>query len=219
MPSPALPFRFSCKSLGIALLALALTACAQTRSPDYYASSRDNTESDARMHAQGRSTSRAPSQIQLGFGDHEGPRPMAGEAPAAQAQAAQRVRPLTEAKTFLGTVPCLTNEGGDCPAMRITLTLAPTGEWRARTHYLNSAATLPDTVQQGCWEVIGSQPTRILLSVGKEGNQADLSFQNDNVLVINMLNNIQPKLEYRLTRQANIDPIDELAGNAPLACS
>ena len=88
----------------------------------------------------------------------------------------------------------------------------------ARTHYLSSGSALPDTIQQGCWEVIGSQPTRILLNVGKEGNQADLSFQNDNVLVINMLNNIQPKLEYRLTRQANIDPIDELAGNAPLAC-
>ncbi len=217
MSRTATPIRLSCKSLGIALLALALTACAQTREPDYYASSRDNTQSDARMQAEGRDASHAPSQIQLGFGKNEGPRPVVSQAPAADTQVGGNVRALTEAKTFLGTVPCLTNEGGACPATRITLTLAPTGEWRARSHYLN-AGSRPDSTQQGCWTVIGSQPTRILLQIGKDGSMADLSFVNNNVLRINTFNNIQPSLEYRLTRQANIDPIDELADKKPLAC-
>lgn len=216
MSISALASRVSIKSVGIALLALALTACAQTRTPGYYATSSNNTESDARMQADGRATARAPSQIQLGFGDREGAQPV-GAAPK-EGAAPERLRPLTEAKTFLGTVPCLSDEGGNCPATRVTLTLAPTGEWRARSHSLDASASRPDKVEQGCWQVIGAKPPRILLQLGANDSMADLTFVNDNVLRINMFNNIQPKLEYRLTRQANIDAIDELAKKAPLSC-
>jgi len=216
----ALSSRTFFKPVAATLLALALSACAQTREPGYYTTEHDTTQSDARMQAQGRHTAQAPSQIQLGFGD----RTAANQGQQAPDTAAvgepARVRALAEAKTFLGTVPCLANEGADCPASRISLTLAPTGEWRARIQELGPGAAA-DRADMGCWEVIGAQPTRILLRAGdgeNAANRADLTFVNDNVLRINMFNNMQPMLEYRLTRQANVDPINELAGKAPLSC-
>ena len=218
MPRHALLSK-SCKSLAAAVLALGLSACAQTQAPGYYATEHDTTRTDARMQAQGRDRATAPSQIQLGFGDRNTANAEPQQTPGAAGEPA-RVRALTDAKTFLGTVPCLASEGGNCPASRITLTLAPTGEWRARIHELGPGAAA-DRAEMGCWEVIGAQPTRILLRTGsgdKDGSRADLSFVNDNVLRINMFNNMQPMLEYRLTRQADIDPINELAGKAALAC-
>jgi hypothetical protein len=217
----ALSSRILFKPVAATLLALALAACAQTREPGYYTTEHDTTQSDARMQAQGRHTAKAPSQIQLGFGDQAAARP-GEQAPDSGAAASEptRVRALAEAKTFLGTVPCLANEGADCPASRISLTLAPTGEWRARIQELGPGAAA-DRADKGGWEVIGAQPTRILLRTGNgenAGSRADLTFVNDNVLRINMFNNIQPMLEYRLTRQANVDPINELADKTPLAC-
>lgn len=201
----------------MAVAALLLAGCAQHREPNYYSMQRDNTESDARHQAQGRHDAIAPSQIQLGFGENA-KKPGEDNTPSPQAQAQAALRPLSQPRTFLGTVPCLIGSSTDCAASRITLTLAPTGEWRARTHYLGGSGQQPDLLEQGCWEAIGMQPARILLQTNSKQNKADFTFVTDNILRVNMLNNIRPKLEYRLTRQADVDPIDELSAKAPLDC-
>lgn len=208
--------------LGLALLALALAGCAQQRSPGYYNTGHDNTLSDAQQQAQGRNTARAPSQIQLGFGDTEKkPRPGDAAPEAAEQSAAAAtpvVRPLMEAKTFLGTVPCLTGESA-CTAARVTLTLAPNGEWRSRTQILQPATGKKAPVAElGCWSPIGMDPWRILLKSQDGRRNASLTFVNDNVLRINAVNDIQPTLNYHLTRQANVDGIDELANHPSLKC-
>src|SRR5690625_840437 len=134
-------------ALGMALL----TGCAQApQPPGYYDTPHDSTLADAQKHAQGGRGTRAPSQVQIGFGETEAERARretqqaapdtdaqtepVDEADSAQAPAAasRDVRALREAKTFLGTVPCV-HADADCPPMRMTLTLAPSGEWRART--------------------------------------------------------------------------------------
>src|SRR3546814_10474944 len=70
--------------------------------------SSDLTEADAQNQAQGRSGARAPSQIQLGFGaDQKVDKPQTQQE-AASERAVLKARPLAEAKTFLGTIPCLT---------------------------------------------------------------------------------------------------------------
>ncbi|HEY9279103.1 MAG TPA: hypothetical protein VIP51_03430, partial [Eoetvoesiella sp.] len=137
---------------------------------------------------------------------------------AAKAAIAASVRPLTEAKTFLGTIPCLTGEYA-CSATRVTMTLAPTGEWRARTVALDTTASgaRPALTEQGCWEVVGTAPWRILLQTKAKVNKASLTFVNDNVLRINTINDVKPTLDYRLTRQPDVDAINELTG-PPLQC-
>src|SRR3546814_6636599 len=93
-----------------------------------------------------------------------------------------------QAKTFLGAVPCLDNAGG-CSANRITLTIAPTGEWRARTVMLGpDASPHGKTSEQGCWSVIGIKPLRILLQLTNENPKASLTSINDNVLHIASVN-------------------------------
>lgn len=218
MPSLALFTRplFS-KPVGAALLALAMAGCAQQKTSGYYDIPHDNTLSDAQIQAQGRGVARAPAQIQLGFGaDQDGKKAQAAQAQAAESGAV-KARPLSEAKTFLGTVPCLVNSNA-CSATRVTLTLAPGGQWRSRTVMLDNPDARNNIVQQGCWNVIGSQPLRILLQTGNDATKANLSFVNDNVLRINMINDIQPTLDYHLTRQQDIDPIDELAGQPAPEC-
>lgn len=214
MPSPLHLRTVYLKPLGAMLLAVGLAGCAQQSRPGYYDVPRESTLSDAQNQAQGRSGARAPSQIQLGFGRQEA---------QAQPEAAQervttsKARPLTEPKTFLGTVPCPSGNSG-CSAARITLTLAPGGEWRARTALLGSTEQKPLT-QQGCWDVTGTDPLRIVLMLkNKQASKASLSFVNDNVLRIVTLDDVQPLVEHRLTRQADIDGIDELSSE-PLNCS
>src|SRR5690554_859418 len=53
--------------IGMALLA----GCAQQQTAGYYDTPHESTLSDAEQHAQGRRGARAPSQLQLGFGDSE----------------------------------------------------------------------------------------------------------------------------------------------------
>jgi hypothetical protein len=217
-------------ALAAAVLVLALAGCAQQRSAGYYETPRDSTLSDAQQQARSSHISQAPSQLQLGFGDTETPKkpgtPQA--APAAGATAGQEpattdgssvaVRPLQEAKTFLGTVPCMTG-GLVCTAARVTLTLAPSGEWRSRTQMLDSSYSGKKSVtNQGCWSPTGIHPWRILLK-SEDGRQtASLTFINDNVLRINTINEIKPTLDYHLTRQANIDGIVEMASQPALQC-
>jgi len=122
-----------------------------------------------------------------------------------------------EARTFLGTVPCVTGDT-DCPASRVTLTLAPNGEWRSRTVLLGTPGTDRPIVQYGCWNVVGTDPLRIVILTQDQSSKANFTFVNDNVLRVNMYNDVRPMLDYHLTRQPDIDPIDELAGQAPMIC-
>src|SRR5690606_32757878 len=205
------------KTLSAMALALLLAGCAQQRAPSYYETPHDSTEADAQSQAQVRSGARAPSQIQLGFGaDQKAGKQQAGQEAAGE-QTVIKARPLAEAKTFLGTIPCMAGVAA-CSAQRLTLTLAPGGEWRSRAVMLDKPDARHNLVQQGCWDVIGTQPLRIVLKLNEQASMASLTFVNDNVMRIDVINNAKPTLEYRLTRQADIDAIDELAAKAPLHC-
>lgn len=209
--------------IGMALL----TGCAQQQRPvGYYDTPHDTTLADAEQQAQGRRGSRAPSQLQIGFGETGAPKAhkhtpasAAAEPDHAESSASTSmdVRPLLEPKTFLGTVPCV-NSDASCGAMRMTLTLAPSGEWRARTVPVAGATDGSAIIQQGCWDVMGNHPLRIILQAQGQESSTGLTFVNDNVLRINMYNDIRPILDYHLTRQADIDPIDELASQPVLNC-
>jgi len=218
MPAPASVNWRPALIASLAALVLA-SGCAQQRSPGYYASNPESTLSDARSQAQGKSSGKAPSQLQLGFGDQKNPQQTADSTPAEladKAAIATTIRPLREAKTFLGTLPCLDGTPG-C-ASRFTLTLAPDGQWRARAQPLAAANGKP-TVEQGCWSVTGLQPFRILLRTASDNARAGLTFTNDNVLRVDTLNNRQPTLDYHLTRQPDIDGIDELGNTPTPGCS
>jgi hypothetical protein len=218
MSSPALLLRHpSCRTAGALVLAIVLTGCAQQRSSGYYDTPQESTMSDAQYQAQGRSGARAPSQIQLGFGGQK-PANEARQEQAAEAASAIKARPLAEPKTFLGTLPCLSG-GSGCSATRITLTLAPGGEWRARTVFLDRPDPANNIVQQGCWDVIGTQPWRIVLQLQNNASKANLTFLNDNVLRVNLIDDVKPALDYRLTRQADIDAINELKNPTALKCA
>jgi len=200
---------------------LVLSGCAAQQETVRYQQP-ESTLTDAQAQARGRSTSLAPSQIQLGFGE-DAPRREA-QAASTEAQEANReaiaaqVRPLREAKTFLGTLPCLL--GGTCDTSRVTLTLAPNGQWRARSQPLSGSGASATTAQQGCWEVTGTSPWRIRLSLdNSKASTASFTFVNDNLLRVNSVNDQQPLLDYHLTRQADIDGIDELSGAAAPSCS
>lgn len=218
MFSPALLLRHpSCRTAGAVVVAIVLAGCAQQRPSGYYDAPQESTLSDAQHQAQGRSGARAPSQIQLGFGGQEQVAETQRQQ-AAEGAGAIKARPLAEPKTFLGTLPCLTG-GSACSATRITLTLAPGGEWRARTAFVDRPDASNNIVQQGCWNVIGTQPWRIVLQLQNEASKANLTFVNDNVLRVNFIDDIKPALDYHLTRQADIDPIDELKKPAALQCA
>lgn len=210
---------------GTALLA----GCAQQRPAGYYDTPHESTLSDAQLQAQGGRGSRAPSQLQLGFGD-EKTKARAGADQrdttdsGTNAQAAEQslsrahARPLLEPRTFLGTVPCLTGDA-HCPASRITLTFAPSGEWRARTQLLDTLGSDRPIIQHGCWDITSTDPLRIALQTTSETTPISFEFVTDNVLRITRINDTKPMLDYRLTRQADIDPISELADQAAITCN
>ncbi|MER1967548.1 copper resistance protein NlpE N-terminal domain-containing protein [Castellaniella sp. GW247-6E4] len=205
------------RALAPALLIL-LGACAQQREPGYYQPAAAGTASDAMHRAQGGTDIVAPAQIQLGFGpDTRGNPPQAGgrdsaDTPAAQTPAATPA-PLADTHTYLGTVPCA--EGMQCPASRMTLTLAPDGQWRARSVTVDTAKT---STRMGCWYLTSDKPLRILLQIG-ERTRAQMEFASNSTLRVLMVDGHRPLLDYTLTRQADIDPIDELSGHPAQACT
>lgn len=203
----------------LALLAI-IGGCAQPQeSAALYDTSRENTQRDAEGYAMGTGP-RAPSQIQLGFGETGQPQSQPGAdqaAPQETGNAAATPRPLATARSFLGTVPC--PAGANCDAARFVVTLAPSGEWRSRTTMLVNNQPGHTLTEQGCWEVIGENPLRIaLVHVNRDTAKAGLSFVNNNTLRVVSLNGVQPMLEHRLTRQADLDPIDELKDRPALNC-
>ena len=195
----------------------------------------------------GTQTMRAPNQIQIGLkGGDAAPSQMSagGAAPnkvipagspsgavtgsgantgatsAANASAADGLQAslFPEPLTFAGTLPCFHPEM-KCSAQRITLTLAPNGRWRARAAYLEQAnksgAALAD---QGCWRVIPQAVPRIVL-LNLSGNvRAELALTAANVLRLVSMNGDSPNLVYTLTRQPDLDPIDELNKAPPPTC-
>jgi hypothetical protein len=204
------------------LAGVTLAGCAQQRQPGYYEPAHESTQTDARGQAQGRDSRQAPAQLQLGFGDNQKAEPAKTDdttkaAAPAPTPGPTTIRPLAEAKTFLGTVPCLLNPQS-CTAARLTLTLAPSGEWRARTEALDGADKGKATFDQGCWQLVGIEPWRIVLQTPSSATSARLTFINDNLLQVNTLNDIRPSLDYRLTRQAEVDGISDLKNAQPLNC-
>ena len=207
---------------------LIIAGCAKQQAAGYYETGPESTLSDAQHKAQGRTIQRAPSQLQFGFGETQEQKPADaattaatsaaapdGQVPAMRASAT--IRPLREAKTFLGTTPCLLDSSQNCQATRITLTMAPSGEWRARTARLDNT-NQATTVEQGCWVVVGTNPWRIILETDSKATKARLTFLTDNVLRIDSINEVRPTLDYRLTRQAEVDGIDELTDRPALNC-
>ncbi|HLR13358.1 MAG TPA: hypothetical protein VK104_07060 [Burkholderiaceae bacterium] len=212
--------------LGACLALVILAGCASDYDTSRYHRSRENTQSDAHRQAQGKRGSMAPAQLQIGFGDSDRERE-AQDAETSEAAEATALsdgadtsavpRPLRQAKTFLGTMPCLTADH-DCPASRVTLTFSPGGEWRARSEILSESSQGEPLAQQGCWEVVSREPLRIILRTVNDSTRAALEFVNDSLLRVHRFNEVAPQLNYHLTRQPDVDPINELVNEPALRC-
>jgi len=227
-----------CRYLAIGLPVL-IAGCAQVQQqmqqPGYYNPPAASSTTDAIEQAEspyGSQTLRAPSQIQIGFKGRGGDAaPVQGTSvPANQTgqsgQSGQPAQPVTgaaasandslqstlfpEPLTFAGTLPCFHPEM-KCSAQRIMITLAPNGRWRARATYLEQAAQSGTALtDQGCWRVIPQAVPRIIL-LNPAGNvRAELAHTSSNVLRLISINGDSPNLTYTLTRQPDLDPIDEL---------
>lgn len=238
-----LSFRRNAFTLIAAVLAggALTTGCAQQREQGYYNPPRESTVTDARNQGQGSDylpLVQAPSQIQLGL---EAPRPgQAGQTPptqeeinhkAAQAQASAEATAIAagstsaaahalvpQAQTYLGTLPCMT-PSAQCAAQRITLTLAPNGRWRSRSTYLtNTGSESAPVAEQGCWDATAEHPPRVLLADASGNQRVEMVVSANNVLRVRSVLGVTPNLAYNLTRQPDLDPIDELSQQAIPNC-
>lgn len=146
--------------------------------------------------------------------DAESPR----SAAAARTPTAAERSLVPQAQTYVGTLPCFV-AGMQCDAQRITLTLAPNGRWRGRSAYLdNSPGREKPVAEQGCWAVTDEKPPRVFL-MGADGNtRAEFQVAANNVLRLRAVAGVTPNLNYTLTRQPDLDPIDELARQTPPRC-
>ncbi|OZI62545.1 copper resistance protein NlpE N-terminal domain-containing protein [Bordetella genomosp. 11] len=137
--------------------------------------------------------------------------------PAAPPSAAERSL-VPQPQTYMGTLPCFA-AGMECEAQRITLTLAPNGRWRGRSAYLDSAAGGGKPIaEQGCWQVTDEKPPRIFLIGPDNQTRAEFVLAANNVLRLRAIAGVTPSLNYTLTRQPDLDPIDELAKQMPPKC-
>jgi hypothetical protein len=145
--------------------------------------------------------------------DTAGTAPQASPAP----NAAERGL-VPQPQTYMGTLPCFA-AGMECEAQRITLTLAPNGRWRGRSAYLDSASGRDKPIaEQGCWQVTDEKPPRIFL-IGPDNNtRAEFVLAANNVLRLRAIAGVTPNLNYTLTRQPDLDPINELAKQTPPKC-
>lgn len=197
-------------SLSAVLLVGLVAGCAQP--PTQQHSGRASTLTDAQEKARGQrdgSKNKGTSQVAIGFGDkgnmaHTTDLPKGG------------IREIYEAKTFLGTISCAATQV-NCSPIQFTVTLSPSGAWRMRATEA-STATVKAAVAQGCWHQIGTEPTRILLETMQETVLADLSFVHDQQLRVNVFNYVTPTLETHLSRQQDIDGIDELQNQTGPIC-
>jgi len=124
---------------------------------------------------------------------------------------------IPQAQTYMGTFPCFSRSMQcQAQAQRVTLTLAPNGRWRARTTVLESEGK--PTAEQGCWSVTGERPARLILLDAQGNTRAELLASANNVLRLRSVLGNVPTLDYRLTRQPDLDPIDELVKQPAPAC-
>lgn len=201
----------------------------QMQQPGYYNPPPASSTTDAIEHAEGpygTQTMRAPSQIQIGLKNRGGDAaptqgaaaPVAGQTSPAASQGnasassgdTLQASLFPEPLTFAGTLPCFHPEM-KCSAQKITITLAPNGRWRARAAYLEQAAKSgAPLADQGCWRVVPQTIPRIVL-LNPSGNvRAELAQTSSNVLRLISINGDSVNLTYTLTRQPDLDPIDEL---------
>lgn len=153
----------------------------------------------------------APPQIASGT-DKDAPQSAPAPAPSPQTLL------MPEPQTFAGTLPCFHREM-QCTAQRVTLTLAPNGRWRARSTYLDqNAQSGKPLTSQGCWRTVATrQPVIILLDV--KGNvQAEMVMTSSNVIRLRTIDGQAPNLTYNISRQPDLDPIDELNKAPAPAC-
>ncbi|MDT4830270.1 hypothetical protein FQZ97_637290 [compost metagenome] len=137
----------------------------------------------------------------------------AAPAPAPNAAAHSLV---PQPQTYMGTLPCF-SPAMQCTAQRVTLTLAPNGRWRGRTAYLEDDPKKgPPVAEQGCWDATDERPPRVILMDGQGNVRVEFLVAANNVLRVRSIGGQTPNLNYNLTRQPDLDPIDELAkANTP----
>ncbi|MCD0504660.1 copper resistance protein NlpE N-terminal domain-containing protein [Bordetella petrii] len=228
--------------IAVALAGSAILAgCAQQRTEGYYNPPAASTITDAQYQGQGagyRQVVHAPSQLQIELkgqqpGQPRKPIPTAQEeaaeaaaqadAAAAAAAAAGDVSPASkalvpQAQTYMGTLPCLT-PSAQCAAQRVTLTLAPNGRWRSRTSFLDSTGNAANpTTEQGCWDATAERPARVLLSDAAGNLRVEFVVAANNVLRVRSVLGKSPNLNYSMTRQPDLDPIDELSKTPAPKC-
>jgi hypothetical protein len=126
---------------------------------------------------------------------------------------------VPQPQTFMGTLPCF-GAGMNCEAQRITLTLAPNGRWRGRSAYLDGTPAKGKPVaEQGCWDATDEKPPRVFLTATDGSPRAEFIVSANNVLLLRAIAGVTPNLRYTLTRQPDLDPIDEMAKQTPPKCS
>lgn len=236
--SPRRSFPLIATVLAVSALA---AGCAQQRTAGYYNPARESSVTDAQYQGQGAGylpLVQAPSQLQIALnapapGQVRKAEPTAAEAgsqaaaPEANEQATATAAGNTsaaahalipQAQTYMGTLPCLT-PSAQCAAQQFTLTLAPNGFWRSRAIYLDSAGKpgTPST-DQGCWDAIAERPPRLWLSDATGNQIAGFVVAANNVLRLTSVLGVTPNLNYSLTRQPDLDPIDDLAQQAAPKC-
>ncbi|WP_313067338.1 hypothetical protein [Achromobacter animicus] len=141
-------------------------------------------------------------------------------APVAPAPAANGITHslVPQPQTYMGTLPCF-SPAMQCTAQRVTLTLAPNGRWRGRTAYLdNDPKKGPPVSEQGCWDATEERPPRVILMDGQGNVRVEFVVAANNVLRVRSIGGQTPNLNYNLTRQPDLDPIDELASAAAPKC-
>jgi len=138
----------------------------------------------------------------------------AAAAPAESLQATL----IPEPQSFAGTLPCFHPEM-KCSAQRVTITLAPNGRWRARATYLEqSSKNSAVQTDQGCWRASAQAVPRVVL-LNNQGNvRAELAMTSGNMLRLISMNGGTANLTYNLSRQPDLDPIDELKGKPAPNC-
>ncbi|MEY3628390.1 MAG: hypothetical protein RLY91_156 [Pseudomonadota bacterium] len=217
---------------------LLLTACAQMQQPGYYNLPAASSATDAQAQAEAAYATQAvrpPSQIQIGLNPSAPTQQQAGvnatanaagtpasantASPAAPAATDNlRGELIPEPQTFAGTLPCFHPEM-KCVAQRVTITISPNGRWRARAAYLGQNNTTSQLADQGCWRAIPQAVPRIVLLNGQGNVRAELAMTGTNVLRLISINGDMPNLTYTLTRQPDLDPINELNNQTSPNCS
>ncbi|MEC6408174.1 copper resistance protein NlpE N-terminal domain-containing protein [Achromobacter xylosoxidans] len=170
------------------------------------------TPSQAAAAAQGAATTEDGQAVPEGADSGSG---SSGAAPApvapASAQSAAANSLVPQPQTYMGTLPCF-SPAMQCTAQRVTLTLAPNGRWRGRTAYLeNDPKKAAPVVEQGCWDTTDERPPRVILLDGQGNVRVEFVVAANNVLRVRSVAGQTPNLNYNLTRQPDLDPIDELA--------